>query len=46
MDSATLLLVGTLLVGVVGVVVFFASQPAAPKKRSASISSICMKPRP
>ena len=35
MDSQTLMLVGTLLIGVVGVVIIFASQPAPTKTRSA-----------
>ena len=35
MDSHTLMLVGTLLIGVVGAVIFFASQPAPTKTRSA-----------
>ena len=42
MDSQTLMVVGTLLLGLVGAAIFFVSQPAPVKKRSAGAG---LKPR-
>ena len=35
MDTSTLVVVGTLLIGILGAVAFFASQPGPAKSRSA-----------
>jgi hypothetical protein len=42
METPTLVMIGTVVIGIIGAIVFFASQPAPAKKRSAGGS---LKPR-